>query len=135
MGVIKLGDKIVMDPENSGSYSEFLRKGAGVVIGIHPMGSKDLDKTARWCHLDDVGHLTVRCDNGLVIIIGVARIAEINGFKRPDLREDDLPAAVKREPGTVGVRVKKKATPQAVKKQETRKKVPRKRGFLHGLWG
>lgn len=86
MGLIKLGDRVKMDPENSGAYSEFLKKGEGEIIGIHPMGRKDLSRTVKSCPMKKVGHLTVRCDNGIVIVIGPSRLAEINGFKRPDLR-------------------------------------------------
>jgi hypothetical protein len=137
MGIIKLGDKIKMDPENSGAYSQFLKKGDGTIIGIHPLSPKfkDLDRTVQKWPLERVGHLTVRCDNGLVIIIGPSRIAEINGYKRPDLRDEEAPAAVKRRPGpTIGVRVKKRL-PRKPSKKAAKKRVPRRGGSFRGLWG
>ncbi len=129
MGMIKLGDLVKMDPENCGAYSQFLKKGDGKIIGIHPMGQKDLSRTVRRWDIEKVAHLTVRCDNGLVIIIGPSRLVEINGFKKP-------------EEGTtrksVGIRLKKKRhqpeAPAAVKK----KRVPmrqRRRTALEDLWG
>jgi hypothetical protein len=136
MGIIKLGDKVKMDPENCGAYSQFLKKGDGSIIGIHPLGRSDLGKTVRKWPLENVGHLTVRCDNGLVIIIGPSRLVEINGYKRPDNYEEGAPvAARRRRPAptkrkTVGVRIKKKAAPKTV-----RKRVPRRRSMLDDLWG
>jgi hypothetical protein len=133
MGIIKLGDRVKMDPENCGAYSQFLRKGDGKIIGIHPLGKSDLGKTVQKWPLHNVGHLTVRCDNGLVIIIGPSRLVEINGYKRPDDYEEGAPVAArrKRPKKTVGVRVRKKSAPKAVKKRRPR----RRRSMLDDLWG
>jgi len=130
MGMIKLGDKVKMDPDNSGPYSQFLKKGDGSIIGIHPMGRKDLGKTVSQWPLDDVGHLTIRCDNGLVIIIGPSRLIEINGHRRPD---DDVPAARKRQGIRVGPR-SKCATKQPAKRVRRRPR-PRGRSIIDDLWG
>lgn len=132
MGIIKLGDKVKMDPENCGAYSQFLKKGDGSIIGIHPMGKSDLAKTVHRWPLEKVGHLTVRCDNGLVIIIGPSRLVEINGFKRPDTRPERPPAAVRRRGVGIDLRTKKKTTSRTVKKQRDRLEY---RGLLGDLWG
>jgi len=129
MSFIKLGDKVKMDPENCGAYSQFLKKGDGVIIGIHPMGRKDLGKTVRKWPLKDVGHLTIKCDNGLVIIIGPSRLVEINGFKRPDERE--VPTAVKRKGEGIRIGPRRKRIPQ----KSLKKRRPMKRSLLDDLWG
>lgn len=136
MGIIKLDDRVKMDPENCGAYSQFLKKGDGVIIGIHPLGKGDLSRTVQKWPLEKVGHLTVRCDNGLVIIIGPSRLVEINGYSRPDSYEEGAPAAVKRprqpKPSgkTIGIRIRKKPVPKPVKKR-----IPRRRPRLDDLWG
>jgi hypothetical protein len=136
MGIIKLDDRVKMDPENCGAYSQFLRKGDGVIIGIHPLGKSDLGRTVQRWPLEKVGHLTVRCDNGLVIIIGPSRLVEINGFKRPD--EDTTQPAIRRRPRKgirIGPKSRKKLTTTIKPKPVKKKRRPRKKSMLDDLWG
>jgi len=145
MGVIKLGDRVKMDPENSGAYSQFLKKGDGKVIGIHPMGQQNLDKTVKRWPLDKVGHLTIQCDNGLVIIIGPSRLAEINGFKRPSEEEihrrrmAQIASASKRR--SARRRPKKPEKPKTLTTKLRRlpkpvkKAAAKRRNLLDDLWG
>jgi len=139
MGVIKLGDRVKMDPENCGAYSQFLKKGDGKIIGIHPMGQKDLGRTVQKWSLDDVGHLTVQCDNGLVIVIGPSRLVEINGYKRPE--EGELHRRRARKALRIGPKPKRKSAKKVIKKARSKpkprpKRRPRKKGsILDELWG
>jgi hypothetical protein len=137
MGIIKLRDRVKMDPDNCGAYSQFLKKGDGEIIGIHPLGRDDLGKTVQKWPLEKVGHLTVRCDNGIVIIIGPSRLVEINGFKRPDpgSRKPE-PAATKRRrvPNkSSSVSVRRTPIPKSGKKR--RRPRPKPRGMMDDLWG